>query len=56
MKEMKLKQPDGDDDIRENPFILLGYGINAYFDILYYLFCCFTMLTIFSLPIYYLYA
>ena len=56
MKEMDLKLPEGEEDIRKDPFVLLGYGINAYFDILYYLLACFTMLTIFSLPIYYLYA
>ena len=56
LKEMKLEPPESDIHIRQNPWILLGYGVNAYFDILYYLCCCFVFVTIFSLPIYSLYS
>ena len=56
LKEMKLDPPESDAHIQRDPFILLGYGVNAYFDILYYLCCCFVFVTIFSLPIYSLYS
>lgn len=39
----------------KKPFLLLGYGINAYFDLLQQLVYMFLMITLFSLPIYYLY-
>jgi hypothetical protein len=31
---MDLTPPEGDDLIQADPFLLLGYGVNAYFDIL----------------------
>ena len=34
MKEMELEPPEGQEDYNEDPFLLLGYGVNAYFDIL----------------------
>jgi len=53
---MDLVPPEGDELIQADPFLLLGYGVNAYFDILYQLINCFVFITIFSMPIYYLYA
>ena len=53
---MDLIPPEGDELIQADPFLLLGYGVNAYFDILYQLINCFVFITIFSMPIYYLYA
>jgi len=32
---MDLVAPEGDELIQSDPFLLLGYGVNAYFDILY---------------------
>jgi hypothetical protein len=34
MQEMDLTPPEGQDAIEGDPFLLLGYGVNAYFDIL----------------------
>ena len=56
MKEMDLTPPEGEENIQAHPFLLLGYGVNAYFDILNSLIWCFSCVTIFSIPIYILYA
>lgn len=56
MMEMDLTPPEGDEAIQEDPFLLLGYGVNAYFDILFQLFNIFVLITIFCIPIYYLYG
>jgi len=53
---MDLTPPEGDEGIQEDPFLLLGYGVNAYLDILHQLFNCFCLVTIFCIPIYILYA
>ena len=34
LKEMKLKVPKTDKKIERNPFLLLGYGVNSYFNVL----------------------
>ena len=34
LKEMKLKVPKTDKKIVKNPFLLLGYGVNSYFNVL----------------------
>lgn len=34
LKELKLKVPKTDKKIAKNPFLLLGYGVNSYFNVL----------------------
>ena len=53
---MKFKVPKSDNEILDNPYLILGYGINAYHDILQSLFLMFICISIFCLPIYYTYA
>lgn len=51
-----MKPPKSDKDIAKEPFILLGYGINAFFDIIYALMWMFMSITLFLLPVYILYS
>ena len=53
---MKFKVPKSDIELLEDPYLILGYGINAYYDILYSLCCMFIWITIFSIPVYYIYS
>jgi hypothetical protein len=56
LDEMKIKMPKSENQIIEDPFLILGYGVNAYFDIMLSL--CFGLLTItfFMLPVFYFYS
>ena len=31
LKEMDVKMPKGEHEVTEDPFLVLGYGVNAYF-------------------------
>ena len=48
---MKIPMPGNDKEVAEDPFILLGYGINSFFDLMYSLFWMSIFITIFSLPL-----
>lgn len=56
MMEMRIKYPKYEEEINNDPFILLGYGINAYFDIMISLAYMCVCITIFMLPVFILYA
>jgi hypothetical protein len=56
LHSLHLKTPKGEEAIEEDPFLILGYGINSYFDILLNLFWMFTFITIFCIPIYIIFA
>lgn len=34
LDDMAMKMPENDADVAEDPFILLGYGINSFFDLM----------------------
>ena len=34
MKELDIKMPKSEEQIQDDPFLILGYGVNAFFDIL----------------------
>ena len=55
-KEMDIKKPKGEKAKHENPFIVLGYGINAFFEIQFSLFWMFVWITLFMIPIYMMYS
>lgn len=48
--------PQTDEYIQDDPYLILGYGVNAYFDMLGSLSFMFFCISIFSLPIFYLYG
>ena len=57
-KKNKQEKEEEDDEnmiIRENPFLQLGYGINAHLDTLYNMSCFFLTMTIVCIPIYVIY-
>ena len=56
LKEMEIEMPLSDQQINEEPFLILGYGVNSYFDLLSYMSILMVMLTIFSIPILKIYS
>lgn len=52
MSEMHMKVPKSEDELIENPFLILGYGINAYFDMMRELCNMFMTITVFFLPVF----
>eukprot|EP00355_Strombidium_rassoulzadegani_P007408 CAMPEP_0168620868 /NCGR_PEP_ID=MMETSP0449_2-20121227/7377_1 /TAXON_ID=1082188 /ORGANISM="Strombidium rassoulzadegani, Strain ras09" /LENGTH=1171 /DNA_ID=CAMNT_0008661923 /DNA_START=74 /DNA_END=3586 /DNA_ORIENTATION=+ len=56
LEEMGIKMPDSENQLIEEPFLMLGYGINAYFDIMLSLCLMFFSITLFCLPLYYMFA
>ena len=56
LQELNFKVPKSDNEINQDPYLILGYGINAYYDILLSLCTMFVCIMIFCLPIYYTYA
>lgn len=55
-KKLKIKIPKAEQDIEDEPFVMLGYGVNAYFNILKYLGIMFFMISLFSIPIFVIYS
>jgi hypothetical protein len=56
LAEMKIKMPGTDVRINKHPFLLLGFGINSYFDIIAALLKMFLLITIFFIPTMILYS
>ena len=48
---MDIPLPENDRDVAEDPFILLGYGINSFFDLMSQLFWFAIFVTIFFIPL-----
>jgi hypothetical protein len=53
---MNFKIPKSDQEIFEDPYLVLGYGVNAYYDILLQFSTMFVFISVFCIPIYYLYS
>ena len=56
LKELGLKAPKNDKLIAKDPFIMFGYGINAFFDMLSSISTMFVWITIFMIPVFHIYA
>ena len=56
LKEMNIKLPKSESQLIEDPFLLLGYGLNAYFDIMVALSYMCLIITLFLSPVIYGYA
>jgi len=54
--QLDLKIPKSDEMIQDDPFLVLGYGVNAYFDMLSSLSLMFLTITLFCIPVFYLYG
>lgn len=48
--------PKSDKLIEEDPFLLLGFGVNSYFDVMLALMKMNILITIFVLPLFYCYS
>jgi len=48
---MAIPMPENDKEVSEDPFILLGYGINSFFDLMSQLFWFAIFVTIFMMPL-----
>jgi len=53
---MEVKMPKSDIEINDDPFLLLGYGINAFFELMQSLMYMLICITIFCIPLYLCYA
>lgn len=56
MAELGLKIPDSEQNISHNPYMLCGFGVNSYFDILNYMSIMMMCITIFAIPLFYMYS
>ena len=56
LEDMDIKMPKSDKEIEADPFLLLGFGVNSYFDVMLELMKMNLMITIFILPIFYCYS
>jgi hypothetical protein len=51
LMDMDMIMPENDREVSEDPFILLGYGINSFFDLMSQLFWFAIFITIFMSPL-----
>ena len=56
LHELGIKMPKSEKQTQEDPFLILGYGVNAFFDILLSLCLMFCTISIAALPIFYIYS
>ena len=56
LKEMNIKMPGTDVRVNKHPFLLLGFGLNSYFDIIADLLKMFLLVTLFFSPTMYMYS
>ena len=52
-RKLELSVPKSDLRIEEDPFLLLGYGMNSYFEIMLGLMCMMFVVTLFAVPLMY---
>jgi len=56
LEEMEIKMPKSESEIVDEPFLLLGYGVNAFFDIQRSLAWMFLIITAIAVPVYGVYS
>jgi hypothetical protein len=56
LMDMNMPMPENDKEVVEDPFILLGYGINSFFDLMYSLFWFSILVTLFMIPLFVLFS
>lgn len=56
MNELDFKIPKNDLLIENDPYLSLGYGVNAYFDLLFQLMTMFLVISVICLPIFFIYG
>ena len=53
LAELGIKMPKSEETVQEDPYLILGYGVNAFFVILLSLCSMFCCISLFAIPIYY---
>ena len=56
LEEMQIRMPKSETQLQNEPFLRLGYGVNAYFDIMLSIFYMFTFISLVCLPMFHLYS
>jgi hypothetical protein len=56
LADMDIPFPKSEEALANDPFLLLGYGVNSYFDICLRLFWVFTFISIFFIPAFEIYS
>lgn len=51
-----MKVPKTELEVQQDPYLMLGYGMNAFFDVQYSMMQMFLCISIFSIPIYLTYS
>lgn len=54
--EVRLKEPKNKEELKNDPFLYLGYGVNAYFASMMHMVKMFTMISLFCIPIFAIYS
>lgn len=53
---MSVKESKAERELNEDPYRVLGYGVNSFFDIMFNLAVLMTVITIFLIPVFYMYS
>jgi len=53
--ERKFKNPDDPQETSGDPYLIAGYGVNAFFSLIRSLMCMFMMISVFMLPVMHIY-
>jgi hypothetical protein len=56
LEEMQIRMPKSETQLQKEPFLMLGYGVNAYFDIMLSIFYMFVFISLVCIPIFYCYS
>ena len=56
MNELQVKIPKTEKEVQDDPYLMLGYGLNAFFDVMFSMMQMFVCITIFCIPIYMSYS
>ena len=52
-RKLDMKVSKSDERIEQDPYLLLGYGMNSYFEIMLGLMCMMFVVTLFAVPLMY---
>ena len=55
-ESVQIKQPKNETDLEDNPFLYLGYGVNAYFGTMLHLMKMMLWMSIFAMPLIIIYS
>jgi hypothetical protein len=56
LEEMEIKIPKSEIELIKEPFLMLGYGVNAYFDVMYSVMWMFIIISLACIPIFHIYG